>query len=250
MVRAGFVLLGVLAGCSREGHASTTSTTSTLEPLPSASASASTSTSTSTTTTAPTETSTPPSGLDRRKGSLVVHIGDSFTYANFEQSLKPHFAAVGARYWVIAKNNTLTSTWLHEPKFEEYLYARPDLVLINLGANELEIPDPKPYGANVRELVAKTAKWAKACVWITPPTWKPETGYLEVVRDNCAPCVLFDSDALVPGVERQPDGMHPNKAGGAKWASTFWDWLEKSRDPSRGAWAVSPLSTPLADGHE
>jgi lysophospholipase L1-like esterase len=228
--------LGVLAGCSRDtGRSSRPKPDANVAPDQSPSAAPPAEATEATPPSVATKGDAAP-GDASRKGSLVVHVGDSFAYANFEQSLRPRFASVGARYWVIAKTNTYTASWLHEPKFEEYLFAKPDLVLMNLGANELEIPNPRPYAVSVRELVAKVARWARACVWITPPTWKKDTGYLGIVRDNCAPCLLFDSDEHVQDIERQPDGIHPNKTGGARWADAFWDWLEAAREPARGPW--------------
>jgi lysophospholipase L1-like esterase len=174
---------------------------------------------------------------DSRKGTLVVHVGDSFTEAFFEQNLRGRFAAVGARYWVQAENSSYTTTWAYGDKLDSMLWSKPQLVLINLGANEMEIIEPEKRAPAVRELVKKASKWG-TCVWVTPPTWKKDSGYLQVIRDNVAPCALFDSDAHVTDVERRNDHIHPNEVGGAKWAAAFWDWLESHRDPSRGPWAL------------
>ena len=176
---------------------------------------------------------------DSRKGTLVIHVGDSFTEAFFEQNLRPRFAAVGAKYWVKSKTPSYSTEWAGSAVLDQLLWSKPQLVLITLGANEIEMPDPKVHAGAVRAL-AKKASQTGTCVWITPPLWKKDTGFLQVIHDNCAPCLFFDSDEHVSNVERKPDKIHPNEVGGARWAAAFWEWLEAHRDPSRGPWALSP----------
>jgi hypothetical protein len=74
--------------------------------------------------------------------------------------------------------------------------------------------------------------------------WKRDTGILEVIHRHCAPCLFFDSDAVLGGLsaeERQPDGIHPNKRGGERWARAFWEWLGDHRDMGSGPWALVPF---------
>ena len=174
---------------------------------------------------------------DPRKGTLVIHIGDSFTEASFEQNLRGRFFGVGARYWVKAKTPSYVPTWAFGDEMDKMLWSHPQLVLITLGANEVDMPDPEAHVPAVRALVKKASKWG-SCVWITPPLWKKDTGFMEAIRKNCAPCLYFNSDEHVKDVERQRDKIHPNEAGGAKWAAAFWDWLEAHRNPAKGAWAL------------
>jgi len=39
-------------------------------------------------------------------------------------------------------------------------------------------------------------------------------------------------------IRRQPDGIHPDKEGGALWAKAVFDWLQQERDPARGPWGM------------
>ena len=180
-----------------------------------------------------------PSGPDSRKGTSVIHIGDSFTEAHFEQNLRGRFASVGARYWVEAKTPSYTPTWAYGDRLDRLMWSKPELVLITLGANEVDMPNPPQHADAVRALAKKASRFG-SCVWITPPLWKKDTGFMAVIRDNCAPCLYFDSDAhvTVTKEERTSDHIHPNEEGGAKWAAAFWDWLEAHRDPSKGPWAL------------
>ena len=175
-----------------------------------------------------------------RKGTIVVHIGDSFTEAYFEQNLRARFAGVGAKYIVRAQTPSYTPVWAYggyDGGLDTLLYQHPALVLVTLGANEVEMKVPEQHAKAVRELARKASQWGQ-CVWITPPMWKKDTGFLDVVRDNCAPCAYFRSDDHVKDVERQRDGIHPNEAGGARWAAAFWEWLEAHRVPAKG-WTLS-----------
>ena len=182
--------------------------------------------------------------VDWGKGTLVVHIGDSFTEASFEQNLRGKFGGTGARYWVKAKTPSYSPTWAFGDELDSMLWSKPQLVLITLGANEVEMPDPKLHAPAVRALAAKASKLGAACVWITPPLWKKDTGFMEVIRESCAPCLYFNSDEHVHDVERQRDNIHPNEVGGARWAAAFWEWLMAHRDPARGPWALRTDAAP------
>jgi lysophospholipase L1-like esterase len=160
----------------------------------------------------------------------VLHIGDSFAAAGFVQALKPRLKALGVHYDVHAETSSFTTTWAARvPRLIADI--QPDLVLINLGANEMSNIDPPSHAPAVRRIVAAIAP--RPCVWVSPPTWGPNTGILNVIRENSAPCRFFDSDHLVKGpIPRQRDGIHPSVEGGAIWAEAFWMWLIQERDPS------------------
>jgi lysophospholipase L1-like esterase len=124
---------------------------------------------------------------------------------------------------------------------------QPDLVIINLGANEVANIDPPAHAPAVRRIVKSIGN--RPCVWVSPPLWRKDTGIIDVIRANSAPCRFFDSDALVPGpISRQGDKIHPNEQGGAVWAEAFWRWLEAQRAPAAdptgngklSPWALKP----------
>ncbi|MEO5728926.1 MAG: SGNH/GDSL hydrolase family protein [Byssovorax sp.] len=172
-------------------------------------------------------------------GTAVLHIGDSFAVAGFAQALRPHMSALGVRYEVRAETSSYTTTWAGKM---ELLIAntQPDLVIVNLGANEFSIPDPPSHASAVRRIVK--AIGARPCVWVSPPSWRKDTGITAVMRENSAPCRFFDSDALVTTpIARQSDKIHPTGAGGAIWAEVFWTWLNQQRAPAEeGSIKASP----------
>ena len=172
-------------------------------------------------------------------GTAVLHIGDSFAVAGFAQALKPHMAALGVRYEVRAETSSFTTTWAARM---DLLVAntQPDLVIVNLGANEFTNTDPPAHAPAIRRIVKSIG--SRPCVWVSPPSWRKDTGITEVMRQNTAPCRFFDSDVLVKTpIPRQGDRIHPSEAGGAIWAEAFWTWLNEQRAPAEdGAIKGSP----------
>jgi hypothetical protein len=174
----------------------------------------------------------------------VLHIGDSFVHASLWQNLRPLFKGVGDGYVVQATTATYTTTWANSVELDRWLARGPALVLVTLGANEVDMPAPNEHARAVEAIAKKIAAAGASCVWMTPPMWKRETGILQVIHDHCAPCLFFDSDAVLGGLspeERQRDRIHPNERGGERWAHAFWEWLLEHDDPSKGSWALMPF---------
>lgn len=151
--------------------------------------------------------------------------------------------ALGVRYQVKSEQSSYTTTWAG--KMERLVFdMQPDLVLINIGANEVANIDPPAHAGAVRRIVKYIG--GRPCVWISPPLWRKDTGIIDVIREHSAPCRFFDSDALVPQpIPRTSDKIHPSTAGGAIWAAAFWDWLQEQRAPaSASPPALLPTGTP------
>jgi lysophospholipase L1-like esterase len=177
-------------------------------------------------------------------GTAVLHIGDSFALAGFAQGLKPHMKALKARYEVRSEQSSYTNGWA--AKLEKIVAdTQPDLVIINLGANEVDNPAPETRAPSVRRISALVSGRGRPCVWVSPPSWKKDTGIVEVIRKNSAPCRFFDSDKQVSQpIPRQKDKIHPSEEGGKQWADAFWGWLDSQRAPAaptaEGAGKASP----------
>ena len=174
----------------------------------------------------------------------VLHVGDSFVDAYFQQNLRPRFRESGSRYVAQSVVATYTTTWAYDPAFDAWLSRKPALVIVTLGANEADIPVPEEHAKAIARIARKIAAAGAACVWTTPPLWRQDTGIVQVIHDHAAPCLFFESDAVMGSLsiaERNPDRIHPNPRGGARWAGAFWRWLERHRDPSAGPWALRPF---------
>jgi lysophospholipase L1-like esterase len=125
------------------------------------------------------------------------------------------------------KTGTYIATWAAKRKLARYLARyRPDLVLITLGANELDIARPQSRARLIRKLVAGLG--GRPCVWIAPPLWEgAKPTLLRVIQDNCAPCAYLDSTELVPDLERLRNNVHPSATGRTRWAKAVMAWLDQ-----------------------
>jgi len=162
-------------------------------------------------------------------GTKMLHVGDSFAAA-LGIELGKLLRAAGMRTWLEYKTASYVPTWASGPELPKLISTyNPDLVLVTLGANELEIPDPEQRAGAIQRLVKKVGD--RPCVWILPPLWKQDTGLMQVIKENARPCKVLDSSALVKELPRGPDHIHPNAEGRATWALAVFDWLKKARAP-------------------
>ncbi|MEO6601233.1 MAG: SGNH/GDSL hydrolase family protein, partial [Polyangiaceae bacterium] len=180
-------------------------------------------------------------------GTFVLQIGDSFADA-LGGRLGKMFRAVGVRSDLEFETPSYIPNWSYSAKLPKFLHSyRPDLVLITLGANELEIPHPDERVKPIKHLVSLLG--GRPCVWIAPPLWKPDTGLLKVLRENVAPCRYLDSNLLVHDLPRARDGIHPSLEGREIWAKAVFDWLVKERVGSvQQPWALRPAAAAESEG--
>jgi len=180
-----------------------------------------------------------PSAEPLPKGTRVLQIGDSFAAA-LGGELSKLLKDAGLRSTLEYKTASYIPNWSYEGDVPKFVSSyRPDLVLITLGANEIEIPKPEERIKPIKHLVSTLG--GRPCVWILPPLWKPDTGLLKVIRENVAPCRYLDSNELVHDLPRGRDKIHPSAEGRQIWAKIVFDWLAKERvgSPTQ-PWALKP----------
>jgi hypothetical protein len=155
------------------------------------------------------------------KATRVLHVGDSMAplVGNY---LRPIFARSGRNYWIEAVMSSSTLDWAGKRLLQDAMYRYdPELILISLGSNELFDPKPERRAGAVRQIVEDTR--GRPCVWIGPPLWKPDAGFVKVLKNNLGHCRYFDSSKL--DLPRMEDGRHPSWNGGWHWASAVWKAL-------------------------
>jgi lysophospholipase L1-like esterase len=161
------------------------------------------------------------------RGTLVLHVGDSFA-GSLGVPLAQRLKARGLRSVLEYQTSSYVPTWASGKELPQYVSRyNPDLVIITLGANEFELANPEQRAASVRRLVNHLG--GRPCVWVTPPRWKQDTGILAVIYANLKPCRFLDSDTIVPDLERKQDKIHPSDAGRERWADAVLAWLEHER---------------------
>src|SRR5690606_16175227 len=118
--------------------------------------------------------------------TTVLHIGDSFAGA-LGLPLGRRLKGAGSKSVLHFKTASFIPNWAHSKELRLWLLRyQPDLVLITLGANEIEIVEPEQRAKPVRRLVQ--ALEGRPCVWVGPPLWTDDTRLMDVIRDNVSPC--------------------------------------------------------------
>lgn len=161
------------------------------------------------------------------RGTLVLHVGDSFA-GSLGVPLAKRLKAAGLRSVLEYQTSSYIPTWAAKGEVSKFVTRySPDVVLITLGANEFELSAPETRAGAVRRLVKQIE--GRPCVWISPPRWKKDTGILAVIRENSKPCRFLDSDTIVHDLARKPDKIHPSDAGREVWADAVFSWLVHER---------------------
>lgn len=169
------------------------------------------------------------------EGTKVLHVGDSFAGA-LGLPLGELFEAAGLRSVLKHTDSSYLTDWAWDGSLQKYLWKyNPDLVIVTLGANELEIAQPEQREKTVKKIISTIGD--RPCVWIAIPLWDgPKNGLLEVIREHSKPCVFMDTNALFDPatMPRIHDGIHPTTSARKKWASDVLEWLKTHRNPTPG----------------
>ena len=178
-------------------------------------------------------------------GKTVLHVGDSMVGGSLglTRALEQRFSAEGAKFVKDYKVSESIVSYDHSPKLKALIEKnRPDIVIITLGTNDVFVPYPASLAGNIRNIVKRVG--TSECYWMGPPTWKPDTGIVQVLKDNVAPCKFFDSSNLK--LQRGGDGIHPTDRGGAEWAASFWTYFRTSPTASSSAPGAAGVDAGIA----
>lgn len=183
-----------------------------------------------------------PSPLPLPSGSKVLHVGDSFAGA-LGLPLGKMLEGAGVSSVLKHTDASYLTDWAWDGNLQKYLWKyNPDLILITLGANELEIQDPESRGKTVKKLVETIGD--RPCVWIAIPLWAgPKNGLLDVIARSVSPCLFLDTNQLmdVANMPRIRDGIHPTELARKQWAEVVLDWLQTHReDNAERPWSFRP----------
>ena len=174
-----------------------------------------------------------------RMRKVVLHVGDSMVgYGHgLSRALKRRFEAMGIEYhwdaWTSANIMTVDAADKKQSgdrdrseRLDKLIRTfHPDLVILNLGTNNLAIPRASVFAEGVHAIAEHLAADGRDCVWVGPirPKWKYNADMFDVLQANSAPCKYFDSSAIHPPL--QSDDIHPTDPGGEQWANAIWTWL-------------------------
>jgi hypothetical protein len=164
------------------------------------------------------------------KAHRVLHVGDSMVplVANY---IKPVVTRNGGSYESISISSSTTGSWAETHQLRDAVAKLdPDLVLISLGSNDLFVRDLDARARDIRQIVAEVG--GRACLWVGPPAWAKDFGFLQTLRESAGGCGYFDSSVL--RFERQADGRHPTWGSSYRWASAVWKRLGGTEDLPSG----------------
>ena len=161
----------------------------------------------------------------------MLHIGDSFAGA-LGIELNRVLEQAGVRSVLRFETSTYIPTWAFDKKLGEYLSQyKPDLVLISLGANELQNPEPEKRIPLIRRLTERLG--GRSCAWVAPVLWEgAPSKLLDVIKANAAPCIYLDSNSFVVHMPRARDKIHPSMDARPDWARVIARWLAYHRRPT------------------
>lgn len=154
----------------------------------------------------------------RKKGSGGLHadpkgvllIGDSLA-VGLGPIIGAYYKDKGIPFTSAGEGSTNARQWRARMREAVALpdVEKPDLVLVSLGTNDaLSTTLRQEFSANMIDICESAAKVNARCVWLRAPN--------RTASMVSAPVGVLDPP---PGVELQPDGIHPTSGGYASWAA-------------------------------
>ena len=162
-------------------------------------------------------------------------------------ALNRQFEAHGVKGQLRYETASFIPTWAWSKKLPVYLAQYdPDLVVISLGTNELQINNPEQRAKTIQRLVGRLE--GRSCVWLAPPHLDAgDNGLRGIIRANCAPCAYVETDEIYPDMPRTSDKIHPTMSAREEWARRVIDWLGAHRAPDGDRpWALEADVIPPA----
>ena len=167
----------------------------------------------------------------------VLHLGDSTVgfAGGLTKALRPMFTDAGIKYY--GDSYTAAGIQSYDDDKDKRLAVllkafKPDMVIINMGMNNLTVPHPEVLVGHIKSIVKKIlgdGPVPRLCYWIGPPSWRPDRRLLNpVLEASTAPCAFFNSSNLM--LERQKDKVHPTDKGGEVWAKHFFYFFNTGKE--------------------
>lgn len=157
-------------------------------------------------------------------GTRVLLLGDSLA-VGMDQPMQSLAAQCGVAFLGQAKVGTSVTQWSKESWIGPALdLARPNVVLVSLGANDFGRNDAANVQASTSSLVSRIRSYGARVFWMAPPTMPFE----DKVGAEAAWKAAVGSDwfdAAVLDIPRSPDRIHPTGAGYRTMAGAFWNFM-------------------------
>ena len=159
------------------------------------------------------------------RGARVLLVGDSLA-AGMSPPLKRRIAEDGATLATVARVGTSIRQWARNGWLAEALaQARPALVLVSLGTNDMETQGDRTD--DIRAILDRVRGAGARMVWVEPPT-------MPTLRDRAGVRVALHAtirpESLFPGpsvpIQRAKDQIHATPQGYADLSAALWSWVK------------------------
>lgn len=165
-------------------------------------------------------------------GERVLHIGDShLANKGLTLNLREKFSRAGAHYYVNSWIGSRSKSWLTSGRLRRALEdKRPSTVLVTLGTNALKNKRPDKYADWIKGIRNKIGN--RKCYWIAPPALiEDKYGFYDVLKQNAAPCKVFDSRTIQFKTSTQ-NVYHLSHNQAGRWADHIWAWMNELPPPA------------------
>lgn len=166
------------------------------------------------------------------QGTRVLLVGDSLA-AGLAAPLKKLVTADGATLATVGRVGTTIRQWARGGWLAEALaQAKPGLVLVSLGTNDMETPGDR--SADIGAIVDRVRAAGAGLVWVEPPDMPTLRDRAQVRATLHA---TIPAERLFPGpsvpIQRAKDRIHATPQGYADLAAALWSWVKRGWEKRR-----------------
>ena len=166
------------------------------------------------------------------QGARVLLVGDSLA-AGLGPPLKRLVGADGATLATVGRVGTTIRQWARGAWLAEAItQAKPGLVLVSLGTNDMESPGDR--SGDIAAIVDRVRAAGAGLVWIEPPDMPTLRDRAQVRTTLHA---TIPAERLFPGpsvpIQRAKDQIHATPQGYADLAAALWSWVKRGWERRR-----------------
>lgn len=152
----------------------------------------------------------------------ILFFGDSMI-EGLSRKMSDYAVENGHHCQSVCWYNSTTKTWSQTDTLAHFIRSfKPTFVAICLCSNELFVNDVetkrKQYIANIISTIGSVPY-----VWISPPSWRRDTGINAAIQEAVGPKRYFDSARL--SFRRGKDKVHPVYSSSAQWMDSIAHWM-------------------------
>ncbi len=152
----------------------------------------------------------------------ILFFGDSMV-EGLALRFSDYAAENGHQLYSVCWYGSTIAAWATAPDSIENMlaWARPHLVVVSLGGNELRATDLDWRRENIRKIEGMLAP--RPTMWIAPPSWVKHPTITGAILDVVGEKRYFDSTRL--RYTRSSDNMHPTFGSSARWMDSIAVWM-------------------------